>query len=365
MNGGPISGPMAAPAAVEPSFWRERRVLITGHTGFKGGWLALWLQALGCPVGGLSVGVPTEPSLYVAADVSRAMSHEVLADVRDPAAVGDAVQSFAPDVLFHLAAQPLVRRSYAEPRETYEVNVMGTVNVLDAVRAAPTVRVVVIVTTDKCYENRGWDWGYRENEPIGGHDPYSSSKGAAELVTAAYRSSFFAADSPVRVASARAGNVIGGDCGRGAARPGRCARTVGGACIADPPSGCDPAVAARAQPAERVHGARAAAVVGSAAGERVELRPAGRGRTFGRMGRRAVPGPLGRQPSVGAGGTPQPHEATYLKLDSSRARARLGWRPPVRLERALDSVADWYDAFDRDADMRDFSLAQLSELAGF
>ena len=195
---------------IEPEFWRGRRVLITGHTGFKGGWLALWLQLLGSQVFGVSLRAPTNPSLYAVALVPRQMAGEAEVDIRDASALEGVVRGFEPEVIIHLAAQPLVRRSFAEPRQTFDTNVMGTVNLLEAARGVPGLRSVVVVTSDKCYENRGWEWGYREDEPMGGHDPYSSSKGAAELVTAAYRRSFFSEDASATVASARAGNVIGG-----------------------------------------------------------------------------------------------------------------------------------------------------------
>src|SRR4051794_17825774 len=194
---------------VAPSVWRGRRVLVTGHTGFKGSWLSLWLAAMGAEVTGLADGVPTDPSLFELARVGEDVD-TVTADVRDAEAIAGAVAAARPEVVLHLAAQPLVRRSFAAPRETYEVNVMGTVNVLEAVRLAGGVRAVVNVTSDKCYENREWEWAYREDEPMGGHDPYSSSKGASELVTSAWRRSFFSAPDGTRLASARAGNVIGG-----------------------------------------------------------------------------------------------------------------------------------------------------------
>jgi CDP-glucose 4,6-dehydratase len=189
--------------AVAPDFWRGRRVLVTGHTGFKGGWLSLWLAAMGADVTGLSSGVPTVPSLFELARVDEDV-RTIDADVRDAEAVRLAVAESRPEVVLHLAAQPLVRLSFLEPRETFEVNVMGTVNVLEAVRLVPGVRAVVNVTSDKCYENREWEWAYREIEPMGGHDPYSSSKGASELVTSAYRRSFFSAPDGPRLASARA-----------------------------------------------------------------------------------------------------------------------------------------------------------------
>ena len=171
-------------------FWRGKRVLLTGHTGFKGAWLSIWLQQLGAQVTGYALSPPTQPSLFELARVADGMD-SIIADVRDAQALKVAFDRAQPEVVFHLAAQPLVRYSYAEPVETYSTNVMGTVNLLEAVRSCSTVQSVVIVTTDKCYENREWVWGYREDEPMGGHDPYSSSKGCAELVTSAYRKSFF------------------------------------------------------------------------------------------------------------------------------------------------------------------------------
>jgi CDP-glucose 4,6-dehydratase len=199
----------AKQGSVEPSFWQGRRVLLTGHTGFKGAWLALWLQSLGATVTGFSDCVPTVPSLHDLAHMAESMEN-IVGDIRDPEAVEAAVVAARPDVVIHMAAQSLVRRSFAEPRETYATNVMGTVNLLDAVRRSPSVRVVVNVTSDKCYDNKEWEWGYREHEPMGGHDPYSNSKGCAELVTDAFRRSFFSGSNGPRIASARAGNVIGG-----------------------------------------------------------------------------------------------------------------------------------------------------------
>ena len=191
-----------------PGFWKDKRVLLTGHTGFKGGWLALWLQSMGAQVRGIALAPPTKPSLFDAARVGEDMEH-CLADIRDFAAIRALAADFQPEVLFHLAAQPLVRVSYRQPVETYATNVMGTVHVLEAAREAGSVRAIVNVTTDKCYENHGTPHGYREDEPMGGHDPYSSSKGCAELVSSAYRRSFLAG-AGIALATARAGNVIGG-----------------------------------------------------------------------------------------------------------------------------------------------------------
>jgi len=201
---------------VNPSFWRGKRVFLTGHNGFKGGWLSLWLQQMGAELTGYALQPPTQPNLFEKARVGAGMT-SIIGDIRDSAKLSAAVREAAPDIVIHMAAQPLVRRSYIDPVETYSTNVMGTVHLLEAVRQCASARAVVNVTTDKCYENREWLWPYRENEAMGGYDPYSSSKGCAELVTAAYRNSFFNGKSHVQhqlaLASARAGNVIGGGIG--------------------------------------------------------------------------------------------------------------------------------------------------------
>lgn len=194
---------------VSLEFWRGKRVFLTGHTGFKGGWLSLWLQYMGAEVYGYALNPPTDPDLFSVAKIAEGMAASEIADIRDADRLRAAMQAARPEIVFHLAAQPLVRYSYVQPVETYAVNVMGTVHLLEAVRATPSVKAIVNVTTDKCYENREWVWGYRENEAMGGFDPYSSSKGCAELVTSAYRQSFLE-PAGIALASARAGNVIGG-----------------------------------------------------------------------------------------------------------------------------------------------------------
>ena len=199
---------MTTAAQARPAFWLGKRVLLTGHTGFKGSWLSLWLQSLGATLRGVALDPPTEPALFRVARVADGMEHR-LADIRDLDAIQAQVNEFKPEILVHMAAQPLVRVSYQSPIETYATNVMGTVHVLEAARLAGSVRAIVNVTTDKCYENREWVWGYREDEPMGGHDPYSSSKACAELVSSAYRKSFLKA-AGIAMATARAGNVIGG-----------------------------------------------------------------------------------------------------------------------------------------------------------
>jgi CDP-glucose 4,6-dehydratase len=199
---------------IDPAFWRGKRVFVTGHTGFKGSWLCQWLLMLGAEVRGYSLEPPTDPNLFTALGLEKEIDSKI-GDVRDATAIARALAEFKPEIVFHLAAQALVRLSYKEPRLTYETNVLGTLNLYEAVRACESVRAIVSITTDKCYENKEWVWGYRENDPMGGYDPYSSSKGCAELLSAAYRRSYFNPEQygkshHIALATARAGNVIGG-----------------------------------------------------------------------------------------------------------------------------------------------------------
>ncbi|HEX2391491.1 MAG TPA: CDP-glucose 4,6-dehydratase [Solirubrobacterales bacterium] len=349
---------------VDREFWRGRRVLVTGHTGFKGAWLSLWLQSLGAQVTGFSNGVPTQPSLHELARVAEGME-SVEGDVRDPDAVARAVAAAGPEVVIHMAAQPFVRRSFAEPRATYETNVMGTVNLLEAVRLNQGVRAVVNVTSDKCYENREWAWGYREDEPMGGHDPYSSSKGAAELVTSAYRRSFFSDPDGPRLASARAGNVIGGgDWGEDRLLPDLMRAALAGetARVRNPNS---------IRPWQHVVNPLSGyLVLAQAIWESPEH--AG-GWNFGPADEEAQPvgwlierlaalWPERIRWSIDEG--PHPHEAHYLKLDSSLARSRLGWRPLVPLSDALAATAAWYRELEAGAEMRQVTLDQLERFGG-
>ena len=349
--------------AVDAGFWRDRRVLVTGHTGFKGAWLALWLQSMGAHVTGFSATVPTEPSLYVLARVGEGME-SIQGDVRNPEAVAEAVAEARPDVVIHMAAQSLVRRSFVEPRETYATNVMGTVNLLDAVRLrGEGVRAVVNVTSDKCYENREWEWGYRETEPMGGHDPYSSSKGCSELVTAAFRLSFFSDPDGPRVASARAGNVIGGgDWGEDRLVPDliRAALAGGELRVRNPNS---------IRPWQHVLNPLSGYLVLAQALWESPRYAAGWNfgppeedtRSVGWVVERVRelwPAELSSRIDDGD----HPHEARYLKLDSSRARERLGWRPAIDLDQALHSVVSWYTQLNDGADMRAVTLAQIEAL---
>lgn len=345
--------------AVDASFWRGRRVMLTGHTGFKGSWLSLWLQSLGAQVVGLSDGVPTKPSLYELANVADGMD-SVNGDVRDPHALARVLDSHRPEVVIHMAAQSLVRRSFQEPRLTYETNVMGTVNLLDAIRGREHVRVLLNVTSDKCYENREWEWGYREHEPMGGHDPYSNSKGCSELITDAFRRSFFSDPQGPRIASARAGNVIGGgdwaadrlipDMMR-AALVGEVVRVRNPHAIRpwqhvlNPLSGYLRLIEALFEQPRHASGWNF-----GPADE--DARPVG-----WIVARLASMWP--QELSVAYDEGEHPHEATYLKLDSSRARAHLQWRPRWDLEQALAAVVDWHLRARDGKDVRTTTLSQI------
>jgi CDP-glucose 4,6-dehydratase len=345
---------------VDPGFWRDRRVLLSGHTGFKGAWLSLWLQSLGARVTGFALDVPTQPSLYELAKVGEGME-SIEGDVRDPAALAAAVAAAAPEIVIHMAAQSLVRRSFAAPRETYETNVMGTVNVLDAVRLhGGDVRAIVNVTSDKCYENREWEWGYREHEPMGGFDPYSSSKGCSELVTDAFRRSFFARAAGPRLASARAGNVIGGgDWGEDRLVPDIMRAALAGEQVrVRNPSSIRPwqhvlnPLSGYLVLAQALWDAPEAAEAWNFGPSDEDARPVG-----WIVRRIAAQWPQDLRWVQDDG--PHPHEARYLKLDSSKARARLGWRPGLGLEATLERIVDWYRELRAGGDMRAVTLGQI------
>jgi CDP-glucose 4,6-dehydratase len=340
-------------------FWRGRRVLLTGHTGFKGSWLALWLLQAGAQVTGFSLEAP-ERSLYRAARVGDDMA-SIVGDVRDLDAVTAAVARARPEVVLHLAAQPIVRRSYAEPVETYATNVMGTVHTLEAARTSPDLRVAVVVSSDKCYENRGWVWGYREDEAMGGEDPYSSSKGAAELVTAAYRASFFADPGGPRLASARAGNVIGG----GDWAQDRLVPDIVRAVADGRPVHVRNPHAIR--PWQHVLNCLDGYVT---LAEKLWDDPAlAAGFNFGPPDEDArsvewiverLCGAWGDGASWLADPGPHPPEAHTLRLDSSKARALLGWAPRWDLAETLDRIVAWHRAEHDGADARGLTLDQLA-----
>lgn len=354
-------------AASRPGgFWRGRRVLVTGHTGFKGAWLALWLESLGAEVHGYALAPNTDPSLFDIARVSDGLASHTVADIRDRTALAGVCARVRPEVVFHLAAQAIVRESYAAPVETYDVNVMGVVSLLEAVRTTPGVKAVVNVTTDKCYENREWPWGYREDEPLGGHDPYSSSKACSEIVTAAYRRSFLAA-AGVAVATARAGNVIGGgDWSADRLVPDVLrAMDAGNRVVIRSPRAIRPwqhvlePLSGYLTLAEQLGSGDAAARSDEAWNFGPSDDDAQKVAWILDHLAAACPGLTWTEDRA-----PQPHEAHYLKLDSSKARARLGWRPRWRLSQALERTLTWHQAWRRGDDMREVSLAQIADYAG-
>lgn len=344
--------------------WQGRRVFVTGHTGFKGGWLALWLARLGAGIRGYALDPATEPNLFTVAGVGSVLE-DVRGNLLDRVRLEASLQEFAPEVVFHLAAQPLVRRSYADPVGTYATNVMGTVHVLEAVRRTPSVRAVVCVTTDKCYENREWVWPYRETDALGGHDPYSSSKASAEIVSAAYRSSFFsveAAGEPrVLLATARAGNVIGGgDWSEDRLIPDLIRGFQSGKpVVIRRPSAVRPwqhvlePLHGYILLAERLlsgqHSFASAFNFGPGdedawTVERIADHLAaewGEGASWIRDSEAGV------------------HEAGTLRLDASRAKAELGWKPQLSTEAALDWTLAWYRAWSKGHDMVEETKRQI------
>ncbi|MEA2411294.1 MAG: CDP-glucose 4,6-dehydratase [Thermoleophilaceae bacterium] len=331
-------------------------MLVTGHTGFKGSWLALWLESMGAQVTGFSRSVPSTPSLFELARVGDGVER-VEGDVADAGAVAEAVRGCDPEVVLHLAAQPIVRRSYREPGETFAANVTGTVNVLDAARAAGAVRAVVVVTSDKCYDNRGLDRGYREDEPLGGSDPYSASKACQEIVAHAYRRSF---DMPV--ATGRAGNVIGG----GDFAEDRLVPDVLRAALAgEPVSVRNPAATRPWQHVlEPLSGYLTLAErVASSPGDHppaVNFGPRDDERPVGWIVDRLAelwPGGIERVPSHEEA---PPPEANVLMLDSSLAASALGWTPAWDLGRGLEAVVEWFAAYRDGADMRQVTLGQIA-----
>lgn len=351
---------------ISKEFWQDKKVFITGHTGFKGSWLCLWLYSLGAKVTGYALQPPTTPSLFELCKIEGLVSH-IIGDVRDAEALNNAMNKVQPEIVIHMAAQPLVRDSYKIPAETYTINVMGTVHLFEAVRQCKSVKAVVNVTTDKCYENKEWLWGYRENEPMGGYDPYSNSKACSELVTASYRNSFFHpskyAEHGVAIASARAGNVIGGgdwaadrlipDCINSllynkriyirspqAIRPWQH--------VLEPLSGY-------LMLAQKLY---------------EEGIPFAEGWNFGPNDSDSKPvewivqkmcEQWGGNASYEIDTSPQPHEASYLKLDCSKARMRLAWEPRWNLEQALSKIIEWVSAYRENQNMRDVCLQQIKQ----
>ncbi len=346
---------------MNPSFWKGRRVFVTGHTGFKGGWLCLWLKQLGAYVTGYALEPETEPSLFEVAGVAAGM-HSVIGDIRDREKLSQAMLEAKPEVVIHMAAQALVRYSYQHPVETYEVNVMGTVNLLEAVRSSDSVQSVLVITSDKCYENKEREAGYREDEAMGGYDPYSNSKGCAELVVSAYRQSFFDNGKHVAIATARAGNVIGGgDWSADRLIPDMVrAFNAGNDVVIRNPS----AVRPWQHVLEALHGYLLLL-------EKMAESPFAfsQGWNFGPDERDArdvawiverfvsVWGDANWRIEADAGNL---HEAHLLKLDCSKARRELAWLPVLELEKAMEWIAEWYRRHRDGEDMAAFSSRQLT-----
>ena len=349
------------PHQANPVFWHGKRVLITGHTGFKGSWLSLWLQSKGAELRGIALAPPTTPSLFDAANVARGMDHQ-LADIRDYDKIRVLVAEFKPEILIHMAAQPLVRLSYSQPIETYATNVMGTVHLLEAARHAGSVRSIVNVTTDKCYENKEWIWGYREDEPMGGYDPYSSSKGCVELVSNAYRKSFLKAEG-IAMATARAGNVIGGgDWAQDRLVP-DILRSLEKqqAVLIRSPNAIRPwqhvlePLSGYLLLAERLY------QNGQADAESWN---------FGPRDEDSKPVQWIVEKMCEAWGTgarwelqsgDHLHEAGYLKLEISKAQQRLQWTPRWSLQSALSRITEWHQAWLSGADIHAICLQQIQQ----
>lgn len=347
---------------VNPSFWKEKRVFLTGHTGFKGSWLSLWLQSMGAKVKGYSLEPDTEPSLFKIGNVVENMDSEV-GDIRNLETLKKSMVSFDPDVLIHMAAQPLVRLSYKEPVDTYSTNVMGTVNVLESARFCKNLKSIVSVTTDKCYENREWSWGYRENEPMGGHDPYSSSKGCAELVTSAYRRSFFNSSDTARLASARAGNVIGG----GDWAEDRLIPDILKAFEESKPVVIRNPLSTRPwqHVLEPLCGYLILAENLYEDGESFDD-----AWNFGPSDNDCQPvGVVMDKMALYWGGdaswqldkNSNPHEAGFLKLDCSKARTELGWTPKWNLDKTIDLIVNWQKSWLAGENMKNKCLQEIAD----
>lgn len=352
---------------MNPLFWKDRKVFLTGHTGFKGSWLSLWLQILGAKTTGYALSPITSPSIFEVAKVAQGMN-SIIGDIRDGNALVDCLNVHLPEIVIHLAAQPLVRRSYADPVETYSTNVMGTVNLLEAVRKTPSVRAVVIVTSDKCYENKEWEWGYRETEPMGGLDPYSSSKGCAELIAAAYRASFFNfnnyTNNYVGIATARAGNVIGGgDWAQDRLVPDiLSAFQIGQPAIIRFPFSTRP----WQHVIEPLYGymllAQKLYIDGPSYSDAWNFGPsedesckvqwiADRFAQLWGNGAKWIE----------ATSETNLHEAVKLKLDSSRANHGLGWKPKWSLNQAIEKIVTWQKGYIAGSDMREMTIRQIED----
>jgi CDP-glucose 4,6-dehydratase len=350
---------------VDTSFWRDRRVFLTGHTGFKGGWLSLWLCSMGAKVVGYGLPPNTNPSLFEVAGIASGLEKSHLADIRDLEKLQDAMASASPEVVIHMAAQPLVRYSYVNPVETYATNVMGTVHVLECIRHTPSIRAAVMVTTDKCYENKEWPWGYRENEPMGGHDPYSNSKGCAELVTSAYRESYFPVKKYVQhqlgLASARAGNVIGGgDWSTDRLIPDAIrAFEAGESLIIRNPLATRPWQHVLEPLSGYLTLAQALFQKGTEYASAWNFGPFNEDTQTVEEVVNLLIKNWPNKASWTQDSSEQPYEAHLLKLDCSKAHQLLKWQPKWNLEKAVEEILHWQSEYQKKSNMHDICIQQI------
>jgi CDP-glucose 4,6-dehydratase len=353
-------------ALVNKDFWKGKKVLITGHTGFKGSWLCMLLNLMKADVYGYALAPNTNPSLYKLTNIDQIVS-STIADIRDFDFLLKTINEIRPEIVIHMAAQPLVLESYKNPRETYEINVMGTVNLLEAVRYAESVRIVLNITTDKCYENKEWPWGYRENEPMGGFDPYSNSKGCSELVTSSFRRSFFNYHNPtdhkVNIATARAGNVIGGgDWAKDRLIPDFIrAITQGEQLKIRSPYSIRPwqhvlePLRGYLILCEKLYNS------GSDFADAWNFGPDDNDARNVEWISKTLCEFWGNNASYSIEDNLMPHEANYLKLDCSKAKSLLGWYPKWDIKSALKSVVDWNKSYLNNSDMREVSVGQIEQ----
>ncbi|MDP1676613.1 MAG: CDP-glucose 4,6-dehydratase [Bacteroidota bacterium] len=347
---------------MNPSFWKNKKVFITGHTGFKGSWLSLWLQSAGAQLVGYALPPPTSPNLFTDAHVEEGMK-SIIGDIRDLQLLKKSIAEHRPEIIIHMAAQTVVRTSYDNPVETYETNVMGTVNILEALRSAPSVKVFVNVTTDKCYENHEWSWGYRETDSLGGFDPYSNSKACSELVTSAYRNSFFSSgNTTIAIATARAGNVIGGgDWTKDQLIPDifRALLTDKSILLRSPK-----AVRPWQFVLEPLDGYLTLAEhlwdTGSKYAEAWNFGPSYDDAKPVEWIAEKINQLWGGKHLIEIDTTNQPHEAGYLKLDASKATAHLQWHPMLRLSEALEWVTEWYSVYHQKNNISELTRQQIA-----